>query len=82
MTARNPWGLTEKQAQVLDAMCETGLLKVAADRLSIPTGTAHERMKGIRQRVGARTTIRIAVMWTEWKEAEKRGATPSTWSEL
>lgn len=68
----NPWRLTAREAELMDALCRSGLLKVAAAEIGMSNNTARGHMKVISARIGERTITRACIKWTEWRS----GAAP------
>lgn len=71
MTTANPWGLTPRQAQTLDAIIEHGSGKGAARalELSLPTVQAYATQAAERMGVpGSRA--KYLIMWDRWRRGE------------
>jgi DNA-binding CsgD family transcriptional regulator len=65
----NPWGLTLTHAEVMDALCDIGILEIVAQRMKIRPNTVSNHTAEIRQRMGVPSTILAAVKWTLWRQA-------------
>lgn len=67
----NPWGLTPRQCDLMDALCRSGLLKVAAYDCGISVNTAKGHLRYIRVSMRERTLVRMCLSWAEWRKANR-----------
>ena len=63
----NPWGLTERQCEVVRAVVQTGGTKLAARALSIELRTAENHLSSVRKRMQLRSTVQACVWWDRWE---------------
>ena len=59
----NPWGLTERQADTMNAMCKHGDCKLAADALGVTVQTVERHMAAIAKRMPHRTRLLRILTW-------------------
>lgn len=71
---RNPWGLTSREEDLMDTVCQVGSLKAAARILhrSVKTLEAHGVHVGIR--MGESHPVRKAVLWDRWRRDNPRAS--------
>lgn len=75
----NPWGITDTEAALMDALCEHGRLEAAADAVGITIHAARSRLRcaclrmaghkpGARHVVAVRCapTIVACIRWAQW----------------
>jgi hypothetical protein len=69
MTTGNPWGLTPKEAEAMDAMCATGNHKAAARRLDCALTTLDERVKIAGRKMNATPGDRLRkyIVWSIYR---------------
>lgn len=70
----NPWGITARESQVLNLMCEKGSGKIAARELGISDITVSRHLAHAAARVGARTRTLLILEWDRWTRAQKEAA--------
>jgi len=70
---RNPWSLTPAEVDVLDAMCEKGTQKGAADRLRCSRGTIGQHMDRIAERMRLPCGLLAVLHWDRWRQGEGKG---------
>lgn len=63
----SPWGLTQREADVMDAMSATGCSKTTARRLSISVYTVADNLASIRLKMNEHQTMRAVVVWDRWR---------------
>ena len=66
----NPWKLTRAEVDVLDAMCEKGTQKGAADRLKCTRGTIGQHMSRIAERMRKPCGLLVVLEWDRWRQNE------------
>lgn len=71
----NPWNLTPKQQEVLDAIADGGSNEDVARRVGCTGGTVEQHAVGIYKRMGLSAVrgsmccrVKAAVMWALWRE--------------
>ncbi len=72
----NPWGLTEREAEVMDALVLVGNHKMAARMLGISDRTIeyHSAQVGLRMGLNLNGTIgRKLVLWDRWRRDGRTG---------
>lgn len=70
----NPWNLTPQQEATMDAICETGCIKLAARTLGISPKTIEAHVWRATERMGLSGSpghLRKYVLWTEWRTRQK-----------
>lgn len=78
----NPWGLTDSEAQMLDALCQHGRVEAAADALGVTLAAARGRLREARLRMSGHKpharhivalrgmpTILACIRWAQWRGA-------------
>lgn len=68
-----PCGITARQAQMLDAMCEVGNAKTAAAKLGISDKTASTLLHRAKARMGSRTRLLLILEWDRLKQRPETG---------
>jgi DNA-binding CsgD family transcriptional regulator len=66
----NPWGLTEKQARILEALAEHGADKLVARILDMNTKAIEHQTQQARKRMGGVDRLCAVVMYDRWKRAQ------------
>jgi len=61
--ARNPWGLTNKQADAVALLVELGADKLVAARLGITEESTSRLLKEAQRTVGANSRVQLALAW-------------------
>lgn len=68
----NPWNLTPRQQEVMDAVCEVdGSSEDIARRLGVTVGGFEQHALHIYRRMGVRCRARAAVLWALWKQGRQ-----------
>jgi DNA-binding CsgD family transcriptional regulator len=67
---RHPYGITPRQAEILDALIEHDVPKRAADALGLSVDTIESHMGRVRERVPWKGRIRIFVEWDRYRRAK------------
>lgn len=67
----NPWNLTEAQERAISTVCEVGLDKIAADRLSVSPKTLKLHMHQVRKKMGVSSRLLAALLWDRYARGEK-----------
>jgi DNA-binding NarL/FixJ family response regulator len=62
----NPWGLTERQVEVMRHIAATGSIKAASARLGLSYGATNEHTQRARQRIGASTWVVALLEFDRW----------------
>jgi hypothetical protein len=67
--AKSPidWDLTPRQADLLDALCEHGLLRDAAREIGIQYTTAKRSIADIKVKAGDWPIVLLALQWDRFK---------------
>lgn len=64
----SPWGLTETQAKVMDALVEHGTNKAAARALGLTEGTVEQHTTDISRRMRKyRFRVQRLIAWDRWR---------------
>lgn len=71
--AGNPWGLTARQAQVMDAIVTHGCHKLAASALGISAKTTEAHVANAATRMPARTPLLRYLAWARWMDQRSKG---------
>lgn len=79
MNERNPWGITDTEAFLLDALCEVGTVLGAAKVCGLPETAARSRLQTACIRMaghkpGAKAVVKVqrtptiiaCIRWSEW----------------
>lgn len=70
----NPWGLTVRQAQTLDAMVEHGCPKRAARVLGLSHRTVQNYSEHAAHRMNeGGSRIRCLILWDRWRQTDGKG---------
>ena len=75
----NHWGVTDTEAALMDALCESGTVPLAAEALRISVASARARLRQVSLRMAGHKphsrlivpirgipTIRACLMWQQW----------------
>lgn len=65
----NPWNITPRQAEILQALAEHGERKLIARELGISPMTVKVHVAEAISRMGVGTTVQAAVKWDRWKRS-------------
>lgn len=65
----NPWGLTEAEARVMDALCDIGVDKRIARHLDVSSRTVEHQLRSARQRMNAGNRLLAALWWDRYRRA-------------
>ena len=67
----NPWNLTERQVEVLDALVEEGEHSAGiAAHLGISSKAVDTHLTRSYEAMGARSRVDAALMWDRWKRGQ------------
>lgn len=68
MSGANPWGLSESEIKVMDAMCETGCTKGAANKLRTDAKYIENRCFTAGQKMGLHHSRLLKYLeWDRWR---------------
>lgn len=67
----NPWGLTPREADTFDAICEHGCQKLAARALGLSTSTVQRHIWHASTKMGNPLGVRKFVQWDRWRQAQR-----------
>jgi DNA-binding NarL/FixJ family response regulator len=68
----NPWRLTDRQAQVLDALVRLGCNKMIARELGLKKpDTVSMTIFRACEKIGAANRVQAAVAWDRWQRAHR-----------
>jgi hypothetical protein len=62
----NPWNLTNKQAEVLCAVIETGCQKLAAKKLNVKVSSIKESVRSSKLKMKPMIGICYLIAWDRW----------------
>jgi DNA-binding CsgD family transcriptional regulator len=68
---KDPWKLTEREVEVIEAMCELGSRKLVAEELYIAKVTVDDHMRHLMAKMREQTALRACVEWMKWKLGEE-----------
>jgi DNA-binding NarL/FixJ family response regulator len=71
LSALNPWGLTERQCEVLEALARTGRSDAVAEELRIHKFTVATHVTDACQRAKVKNRIQLVVAWALWRAGVK-----------
>lgn len=63
----NPWGLTKRQAETMDALCRTGCDKSVARALGISVKTVETTMQRVNAKVPGANRVQKVIAWDRWR---------------
>jgi DNA-binding NarL/FixJ family response regulator len=63
----SPWNLSLREAETLDLYCETGSMKVVADKMGLSFRTVEAHLSSASMKIGARSGVRKVVIWTRYR---------------
>jgi FixJ family two-component response regulator len=63
----NPWRLTPRQEQLLDAYIASGQVTLAAEKVGMQESTANEHLGRVKRRMGKRFLIHAVLEWDRWR---------------
>lgn len=69
----NPWGVTDRQAEVLDAMLRHGSLKAAANALDIGQGTAGQIVSRAKRAMNVGGEYQHLIQWDRYRRPDAEG---------
>jgi len=67
----NPWGLSEKQCNILRALCVSGVDKVVARDIGCTAQTVKQHMALARKRMGTANRVLAVLEWDRWARTNK-----------
>ena len=67
----NPWGLTDREGEVLDALLEHGTSKYAAKALGLSHRTVEAHLRNIIPKMPAGNKMKVVVLWDRWATAQR-----------
>lgn len=77
MTTKNPWQLTLRQVDALDAYCEQGSPEFAARRLRVSPQAIAVLMRKARAKMaiegGKGATVKTVLKFDRWRQGEGKG---------
>lgn len=62
----NPWGLSSRQIDVMNAICATGSSKGAARALNLSQGTVEEHFRRAKEKLGGKAKLICMLEWDRW----------------
>lgn len=65
----NPWGVTPREAESMDALLGLGTFKRAADRLGITVQTLAKHLRSARRKMNPPHRLGQFLMWHDWRKA-------------
>lgn len=65
----NPWNLTPREADVMDALIARGSYKAVSDSLGISKKTVEAHIGAAKKKMGSRSAIHHALQWDRWRRA-------------
>jgi DNA-binding CsgD family transcriptional regulator len=65
----NPWGLSDRQEQILDSLVECGCNKLVSRQLQMNLRTLEGQLARITLRVGAKSRMHLAIQWDRYRRA-------------
>lgn len=68
----NPWDLTPRQADTMDAMCEHGCHKLAARALGLSASTLQANIFDANRKMGSLLGVRKYIVWDRWRQQNPR----------
>lgn len=63
----NPWGLTPRQAETMDALCRTGCHKLVARELGIGLKTVETNMWRVHEKIPGANRVQRILAWDRWR---------------
>lgn len=76
-TSVTPWGLTLREALVLDTVCKHGCYKLAADKMGISPNTLRTYITRSKKKLGVRFSLQLMLKWDQWRRDNQLAETPS-----
>lgn len=73
---RNPWGLTEREVDLLDEFRRTGTVKRATERMRVTKNTADSYMRRAKAKMGLKgegSSNRALAAFVEWRVTDGKG---------
>lgn len=64
----NPWGLTPREADIMDAICEYGCQKLAARALNRSMHTVQQHIWTANKKMGCLLGVRKFILWDRWRQ--------------
>lgn len=68
-THDNPFGMTPRQAQAMNAICDHGCYKLAAAALNISVSSLEQHLGAANGRVPGRTRLQRILAWDRWRQS-------------
>lgn len=65
---KNPWGLTPRQVQCMDAVVSEGCHKSAARKIGIDYKTMEGHIQKAREKIGTRGRLLHMLAWDRWRQ--------------
>jgi DNA-binding NarL/FixJ family response regulator len=63
----NPWGLSPRQIELMDAICTHGCQKLAARDMGIEVKTVEMMMTAITSKMGFDNRVQRILAWDRWR---------------
>ena len=70
----SPWGLTPRQAEVMDALIEHGSNKLVARALGMTVQNVECHITRANKKLGGGSRLARAVAWDRWRRSAVEGA--------
>jgi DNA-binding NarL/FixJ family response regulator len=67
----NPWGLTARQTQVMDAYIVGGCLKRAAHNLDLSLTSVSDHVTNSKKKMGMATPFHALLQWDRYRRGDK-----------
>lgn len=65
----NPWGLTDREAEVVEHLCTAGCNKLVARKLGVTASTVSVLLNRASLRMRLSNRVLIALEWDRWKRS-------------
>lgn len=72
----NPWGLTERQIQVVDAFYRLGEVKLVALEMGMERSAVSQRLTAAVRQAGLHNDVLLVVEYTKWKAQQAEPVNP------
>lgn len=67
MAPQNPWGLTPREADAMDALIQAGNYKRGCDLIGVGQKTFEVHIGQAKAKMGSRNAVHHVLLWDRWR---------------
>ena len=72
----NPWGVSPAEVRAIEAVLDTGCIKLGSRKLGVTEGVLENRTANARKKMNARFALTSYLMWDRYRMEESNGTLP------